>query len=66
MIVLHEDDRFVAVPDLLEDGVGEPAIDGLVVLPIVGPKDRARVGDVTEGPEALIGEALVVALFLGV
>ena len=63
VVVLHEDDRVVGV-DLLADRVGEPLVDRLVVLPVLAAEDRPGVGDVAERPEALVGEAVVVALLL--
>ena len=63
VVVLHQDDRIVGV-DLLAHRVGEPLVDGLVVLPVLAAEDRARVGDVAERPEPLVGEAVVVALLL--
>ena len=54
---------FCGIGDLLEHGVGELAVDLLVVLPILGTKDRACMGDVAKGPQALVGEAKVVAVF---
>ncbi len=59
VVVLHEDDGVVRV-DLVADGVSEALVDLAVLLPVRGTKLGARVGDVTEGPESLVGEAVVV------
>ena len=61
VIVLNEDDRIFGV-HLLTDGVGELLVDGLVVLPVLASEDGAGVREVAERPEALVGEAVVVAL----
>ena len=61
VVVLHEDDRVVGV-DLVAHRVGEPLVDADVVLPVLGAEDRARVRDVAERPEPLVGEAVVVAV----
>jgi len=60
VIVLHEDHR-IARPGLRHDGIGEPGIHRPVALPIALAEDRPHVGDVTQRPEAFVGEAVVVA-----
>src|SRR4051812_27916926 len=47
MVVLHEDDRVVAV-DLLADGLGEAAVHFLVVLEVLAPEARPGVRDVAQ------------------
>ena len=64
VIVLDEDDGRFGAFHFLEHGVGKVAIHALVIQPILGPKDRARVRDVTERPQTLVGKAFVVALLL--
>src|SRR5204862_4148156 len=49
---------------LVHDGVGEAAVHRLVVRPVPGADHGALVRDVTERPEALVGEAVIVALLL--
>ena len=62
VVVLHEDDRR-PIADLFEHRVGEAPIDAHVLLPVALVELRARVGDVAERPERVVGEAVVVALF---
>ena len=64
VVVLHEDDRVVGV-DFLQGGLGELAVHGLVVRPVLRAEHRARVCDMAQRPQPLVGEAVVVpALFL--
>src|SRR5579864_8550183 len=63
MIILDEDKGLLCIGDLLEHGVGELAVDLLVVLPILGTKDRPCMRDVAKRPQALISESKVVAVF---
>ena len=64
VIVLHEDDRVVGV-DFLDGGLGELAVHRLVLRPVLRAEYRPRVRDVTQRPQAFVGEAVVVAaLFL--
>jgi hypothetical protein len=63
VVVLHEDDRVVGI-DLLEHRAHEPLVDGAVVQPVLVAEDRARVRDVAQRPQALVGEAVVVAALL--
>ena len=61
VVVLHQHDRVVAI-DLLAHRVGELAVHRDVVGPVLGAEHRARVRDVAERPQPLVGEAVVVAL----
>ena len=63
VIVLHQHDRVVGAR-LVGDDVGEALVDVAVMLPVVRAERRARVGDVAQRPQALVGEAVVVALLL--
>ena len=64
MIVLHQHHGLFHPLHFLEQRVGELSIHRLVMLPIFGAKDGARMGDVAERPEALVGKAEVVAFLL--
>ena len=64
MIVLHQNERLLRIRDLLEHRIGEFTIDLLVVFPVLRAKDRPRVRDMAKGPEPLVGEPEVVAVFL--
>ena len=64
VIVLDEDQRRFGVLDLVQHRVGELAVHLQVVSPVVRPEDRARVHDVAQRPQALVGEAGVVSLLL--
>ena len=61
VIVLDQNHR-VPGPGLVDDGVGEALVDLAVVRVVGRAKGRANVGVVTERPDALVGEAGVVAL----
>ncbi len=62
VIVLHQDDRIVAAR-LRDHGVGEALIDALILLPVAAAEDRMRVRQMTERPQRLVGEPVVVAGF---
>jgi hypothetical protein len=63
VVVLHEDDGVLGV-GLLPDRLGEAGVDGDVVLPVLLAEGGAGVREVAQRPEALVGEAVVVALLL--
>ena len=63
VVVLDEDGGGAAV-DFLEDLVGEGLVDLGVGLPVGLVEDGFDEGVVAEGPEALVGDAVVVALLL--
>ena len=63
VVVLHQHDRVVGAR-LVRHHVGEAPVHRLVVLPVGRAEDRPRVRDVAERPQALVGEAVVVALLL--
>jgi len=63
VVVLDEHDR-VARLRFREHGIGEFPVDRLVVLEVLAAERRPDVRDMAEGPEAAVGEAVVVALFL--
>ena len=60
VVVLHQHDRVVGLR-LGDDGVGEARVDLAVVLPVGRAERRPHVRDVAERPQALVGEAVVVA-----
>src|SRR5581483_5273963 len=64
MIVLNQHAGFVRSLHLLEKCVGKFAVHSGVMLPICGAEGGARVRNVAEGPETLIGKTKIVALFL--
>src|SRR5260370_26284476 len=49
---------------LLHQRVCKFLIHGVVVLPVRSPKRRAGMCDVAEGPETLVGETVVISVFL--
>ena len=63
VIVLDQHDRPL-VAGLLDDDVGELLVHGLVGFPVRGPEQRPGEGDMAERPQAVIGEAEIVALLL--
>ena len=63
MIVLDEDERRL-VACFLQDGFGEELIHFAVRLPVARLEDGAREGNMAQGPDAPIGQAVVVALLL--
>ena len=64
VIVLDEHHGRFFLGDFLEHGIGELAVHHPVGFPVVNAKDRPRVRDVTERPQALIGEAEIESLVL--
>ena len=67
VIILHQHDRAADVLHLFQQGVRELAVHFLIMLPVAGAEQRARVGDVAKRPEPLVGEPVVIAFlfFLG-
>ncbi len=63
VVVLHQHDRVVAAR-LGHHRVREALVDGLVGLPVRLAEYRPHVGHVAQRPQALVGEAEVVALLL--
>jgi hypothetical protein len=63
VVVLHEDDRVLAL-GLLARGLGEALVHVAVAAPVRAAEDGRGVHDVAQRPEALVGEAVVVALLL--
>ena len=61
MIVLHEHDRR-RVLHLFDHRIRKAAVDPHVLLPVGFGKLGSRVGDMTERPQRVVGEAVVVAL----
>ena len=49
VVVLNQDNWILRI-DLLTHGVGKLLVDGLVVAPVVTPKDRAGMGNMAERP----------------
>src|SRR6266567_6747846 len=64
VIVLDQDHRMILTCHLLHQGVSKFLIHGVVVLPVRSAKRRAGMCDVAEGPETLIGETVVISVFL--
>ena len=64
MVVLDQHHRLGRVLDLFEHCLGELAIDVLIVLPVLRPKNGPGVGDVTKRPQTFIRKAVVVTFFL--
>jgi len=63
VIVLDQDDGIGGL-GFADHRVGEPAVDGEVGVPVRRAKDRARVRDVAQGPQAAVREPVVVPGFL--
>ena len=61
VIVLDQHDRVVAAR-LGHDGVGEALVDRAVLLPVAFAEHRPHVSDMAKRPQALVGEAVVIAL----
>src|SRR5690242_21714567 len=63
--ILDKYDRIVGLR-FFQHCQGEPLVNILILLPIGGSKDGTHVSEMTQGPDAFIGESVVVAiLFLG-
>ena len=63
MVVLDEDEGR-PVAGLLEDRLGEQLVHLAVGPPVAGVEDRPREDDVAEGPQAAVGQAVIIALLL--
>ena len=63
MIVLHQYHRIGGL-GLDGNGLGKFLVDAAILLEVGRAKGRTHVGNVTEGPQAFVGEARVVACFL--
>src|ERR1039457_1321539 len=61
VVVLYEKQWRFRAFHFSEDGVGEAAVNLLVVKPVLRPKYRTCMRDVTEWPKTLVGKASVVA-----
>jgi hypothetical protein len=59
MVVLEPDCGFAAV-DLVDDGVGEAAVHHDVAFPVPGARARQRRPQMAQGPEELVGVAVIV------
>ncbi len=66
VIVLDEHDRVVGLR-LRTDGLREALVHVHVLLPVAGTEDGPHMRDVTERPQAFVGESVVIPalLFLG-
>jgi hypothetical protein len=63
VIILDEKHGRFGAFHLAKDGICEAAVNLLVVKPVLRPKYRACMRDVTEWPKTLVGKAEVVAFF---
>src|SRR4030067_903895 len=62
VIVLNEHARLVNTFKLAERDPRKLLVHRLIVSPILGSKDGPGVGDMAEGPQPLVGKAIVVDL----
>ena len=62
MVILDEDNG-PPVPQFVQNDVGKLPVYLAIDLPLGGGKLGAGIADVAQGPEGLIGEAIVVAFF---
>src|SRR5687768_2911438 len=63
MIILYQRDRFRAV-HLLIESLGEFEIHPLVLLPVLFFEIGSGMRDMTERPQSLVGETIIIALLL--
>ena len=63
MIILHQDDGVLGV-NFAAHRIGELLIHSLILTPVLGSKQRSRVRDVTQRPQAFVRKAIVIALLL--
>ena len=54
VIILREKNRRFRALHFLQNGVGKPAIDLLIVQPVLGPENRSRMRDMAQRPETFI------------
>ncbi len=64
MIVLDQNHRMFLACHLLHESVGKLLIDVVVVLPVPRAKYGTSMGIVAKRPQAFVGKAVVVAVFL--
>src|SRR5580698_8392848 len=64
VVVLKQYHRVRNILNLVQHGLGELVVHGLVVFPVGSTKDGPRVCNVTERPETLIRKSVVIAFFL--
>ena len=64
VIVLRQENRRIHVRHFLQNSIGKPLVNPLVLQPVLGAKNRPGVRDVAERPKALVRKTIVVAQFL--
>ena len=60
MVILNEYDSSF-LPCLFQNRRTELFIDCFVLFPVGSTEDRASVGDVTQGPERIVGQPVIVS-----
>src|SRR5580700_2268538 len=63
VIVLDQDNRLLHIFHFFQQRVGELKVNLLIAFPVLGAKNWASVGNVTERPESLVGKTVVITLF---
>ena len=63
VIVLRQENRRIHVRHFLQNSIGKPLVNPLVLQPVLGSKNRPGVRDVAERPKALVRKTIVVAFF---
>ena len=61
MVVLHKHHRVGAVLHLFQQRVRKSLVHALIALPVRGAENGARMCDMAQRPQPLIGKAVVVA-----
>src|ERR1700676_1678443 len=64
LVILHQNQRLLAVFHLFQQSISEFAIDRLILLPVSSAKNGAGMRDMAERPKSFIREAVIVAFFL--
>src|SRR5215472_6848214 len=64
VVVLNQHEWPVRAFNLFENCFGKFLIDALVALPIRGPKNGTRMGNMAKRPNSFVREAEVIALFI--
>src|SRR5712691_2967783 len=61
VVILREKNRRFDALHFLQNGIGKPPVDSLVLQPILGTKDGTRMRNVRERPQSFVRKTLVIA-----
>ena len=64
VIILDQHAGFLNIMQFVHNGRGEFAVCALILRPVILPENGPGVGNVAEGPQAFVGETVIVAVLL--